>query len=209
MAIHINLLHEQKTQQKQAERDPLKLGMLGILIVAMLFGGYYTWKSAELGTVQAALADANADFDKLKPAIAQYEKDRVEYEVKIAVQSEVTKRIEDRFFWAPALEIITKTVPVKVQLTNLGGNASTEMVTLRIRGIIADVQPREAADKLRVALIEGMQRVYDGVAAEFTDLKERDGLIKFEEKEYPAAEFEILLKLNRRLTAPAAPATQP
>lgn len=209
MAIHINLLHEQKTQQKQAERDPLKLGMLGMLVVAMLLGGYYTWKKAELSTVQSALEEARIEFDKLKPVIAKYEQDKAGYEAKVAVQTEIVKRIDERFFWAPAFEVVAKSMPVKVQITRMEGNASTETVTLRISGMVAESEPEKAADKLRVSLMEGMQRIYDGVAGEFSDLKEHEGTIKFAGKEFPAADFEILLKLNRRAPGPVATAPKP
>ena len=76
MAIHINLLHEQKTQEKQAERDPLKLGMLAMLVVAGILGGLYTWKRAGTNAVKAERDDASAVYEKLKPKIAQYEAEK-------------------------------------------------------------------------------------------------------------------------------------
>src|SRR5688500_19027591 len=76
MAIHINFLHEQKTQQKQAERDPLKLGMLVILVIGMLMGAFYFWKQSAVSAVQAQVSEAEAVYAKMVPMITQYEKEK-------------------------------------------------------------------------------------------------------------------------------------
>jgi len=45
MALQLNLLHEQILEQRQRQRDPLKIGMMVLMGIGALLFLYYGWNA--------------------------------------------------------------------------------------------------------------------------------------------------------------------
>jgi hypothetical protein len=49
MALHLNLLHEQILEQRQRQRDPLKIGTIVLIGFGVVLFLYYGWNAYPLG----------------------------------------------------------------------------------------------------------------------------------------------------------------
>ena len=45
MALHLNLLHEEIAEQRQRQRDPLKIGIRVLFVLGALMVAYYLWNA--------------------------------------------------------------------------------------------------------------------------------------------------------------------
>ena len=45
MALHLNLLHEEISEQRQRQRDPLKIGMMVLAGIGAVLFLYYMWNA--------------------------------------------------------------------------------------------------------------------------------------------------------------------
>ena len=67
MALRLNLYHEIERQKQAQRRDPLKLSMFALGIMAVLFAGYYVWQLGVSGSVSRDLSRKRAEFKALEP----------------------------------------------------------------------------------------------------------------------------------------------
>ena len=59
MALHLNLLHEEILQQRQRQRDPLKIGMLVLSSCGALLFLYYAWNAYQTLEIKAKLTSVS------------------------------------------------------------------------------------------------------------------------------------------------------
>ena len=55
MALHLNLLHEEIQEQRQRQRDPLKIGMLVLGSFGTLMFLYYMWNAYQTLEIRSRL----------------------------------------------------------------------------------------------------------------------------------------------------------
>jgi hypothetical protein len=67
MALQLNLLHEEILEQRQRQRDPLKIGMLVLVGAAGLLVLYYMWNAYRTLEAKSRLASLNLDWAKVEP----------------------------------------------------------------------------------------------------------------------------------------------
>ena len=108
MPLTINLLHEEQFLLQQRKRDPLKLGFYALGAVAMLFFLYYAYRYAHTSSVRSDLRARQAVWAKQEPAAKAAAARETELSAKLAAADVVTKRIENRFYWAPLLDVVVK-----------------------------------------------------------------------------------------------------
>ena len=155
MALQLNLLHEQFTQDRQRQRDPLKIGIMVLAGLAGLLVLYYMWSANQTLHIKARLSALEHDWAKVEPKVTAAQKRMQELNGIINTTRVLDDHIEGRFFWAPLLERIAGCVAPNTQLTGLNASADPNKgVDLVIDGFAAGREPRAVAEDLRQMLIE-------------------------------------------------------
>src|SRR3954451_7276396 len=152
MALHLNLFHEIERQKALNRRDPLKLSMYGLGVIAAGMAGYYVLQFAGAKSTANELARVEAEYKKLTPQAEAAVKLETELSATIKTSENLTKRIEGRFYWAEVLQTLSETVPPSVQITKLNGEVANDAVrhgTITIEGLSAGSEPRKVAEDLR------------------------------------------------------------
>ena len=122
MPLTLNLLHEEQKQLQARQRDPLKLGLLGLVGIALLFMGYYAYRLIGANALDGQLHARQAEWARQEPLSRAALAQETELNLTLSAAAAVTKRIEGRFYWAPLLETLQRVVPPGVQILSLSGN---------------------------------------------------------------------------------------
>ena len=213
MPLTINLLHEEQALVKLRKRDPLKLGLFALGGVALLFVAYYGYRLIGSNGIKQQLRVRQAEWAKQEPqANAAEELDRASND-KLSVASLVSQRIDHRFYWAPLLADLQKTVPPNVQILSFSGSNATkdDKVTVLLEGLAAGPVPRAAAEQFRVTLADVLSRSYKNAAATFRSLDETASAVAIAGRQTPTARFSIELRLDSQAPPPvlaSAPETR-
>ena len=155
MALQLNLLHEQFTQERQRQRDPLKIGIYVLIGLAGLLLLNYVWSAYRTIQIKGRLATMERDWAKVEPKVTAAQKRVEELNGIINATRVLDDYIDGRFFWAPLLERIAGCVAPNAQLTSFNANAEpNKAVDLLIDGLAAGREPRAVAEDFRQMLIE-------------------------------------------------------
>src|SRR5207245_9403597 len=153
MALHLNLLHEEILEQRQRQRDPLKIGMLVLSSCGALLFLYYAWNGYRIFEIKAKLSGVEAEWKKLEPKVTQAQKRSAELTDLINTTRVLDDYIDNRFFWGPFLEQLRRCVRPNAQLTSMEASVGDEEkgggVTVTLDGVAAASEPGSAADDLR------------------------------------------------------------
>jgi hypothetical protein len=198
MALHLNLLHEEIAEQRQRQRDPLKLGMIALGVIAALLAAFYMWKAYQTLGIKSRLAAVEADWAKVEPKVTAAQKRSKELSEIIQTTSVLDSMIEGRFFWAPLLQKLSLCVAPNAQLTSIDGSVSEDAktVTLAVEGIAAGREPRAAAEELRQLLLEQLGRSYTEVKVEFRTLEDLDTIVNVAGANMAMARFILSVSFN-------------
>lgn len=210
MAYHLNLFHEIEKQKALKRRDPLKLSMYGIGVVAAGLAGFYVLQLASAGATSSELSRVEMEYNKIKPQAEKATKHKEELSGSIKTSETFVKRIESRFYWANVLQHLTELVPAEVQITKLNGEIQSDAArhgTLTLEGISAGTEPRKVAEDLRRNLLEKFSPLYKHVAATFTLLDDGKEGVRMSGQVMPTAVFTI--KLTLQLLEDEAPPPPP
>lgn len=205
MALHLNLYHEVQKQKALQRRDPLKIAMAGLGVVAVGFAGYYVLQLNTQRTLSNELRQLQAEYAELKPKAEAAQKRIDEIEVTMKQGEALVNRMEKRFYWAPILENLVQLAPKEVQFTRLVGDVTGEELkrcTLTIDGIAAGSDPRKVAEDLRRALVDEFSRRFTGVVASFRSLEDAPEPTTLNGQKVPAATFGINVVMERSDKAP-------
>ena len=164
MALQLNLLHEQFTEARQRQRDPLKIGLRVLAGLAAILVLYYMWSAYRTLQIKGRLAVLDHDWQKVEPKVTAAQKRVEELNGIITTTRALDDYIESRFFWAPLLERIAGCVAPNTQLTNLNASVDgSKSVQLVIDGYAAGREPRAVAEDFRQMLIEQLGRNSFGI----------------------------------------------
>lgn len=180
MALHLNLLHEEILEQRQRQRDPLKIGMIVLIGLGTLLFLYYSWNAYQTLAIKSRLSAVERDWAKVEPKVAAAEKRSDELNSIIKTTGVLDEYIGNRFFWAPFLEKVAHCVAPNTALTSLEGTVLEEGkgVAVTIEGVAAAREPRSAAEDLRQMLGEQLaQGGYNDVKVEFKALEDLDTIV--------------------------------
>jgi hypothetical protein len=178
MALHLNLLHEEILQQRQRQRDPLKIGMmvLGALGAVMLL--YYLWNAYQVLDIRNRLNQAQHDWAKVEPKVTGAQKRSAELNGIISTTKVLDGIIDSRFFWGPFLEKLSRCVALNAQLSSIDGSVLDDgRINVVIEGLAAGREPRAAAEELRQLLLEQLVQSYPEVKVEFKTLEDLDTIV--------------------------------
>lgn len=209
MPLHLNLLHEEILEQRQRQRDPLKLGMYALAAIGALMFAWYMWNAYETLEIKSRLATVQRDWAKVEPKVTSAQQRAAELNAIVSTTKVLDTMIDNRFFWAPFLEKLSRCVAPNAQLTSLDGTADeTKGVAVSIEGVASGREPRAAAEELRQLLIEQLNQSYKDVKVEFKALEDLDTIVNVGGANLAMARFIVSIDFNPFPAAakPAAPA---
>ena len=198
MALNLNLLHEQISEQRQRQRDPLKLGMIFIGAIAALLFVNYLWNGYKALQTKHRLNVVQSEWAKVEPKVTAAQK-RAEELTKIIDTTRVLDGfIDGRFYWAPLLENISRCVAPNNQLTSLEGSVLDEKkgVSVMVEGVAAGREPRAAAEDLRQLLLEQLSQHYGDVKVEFRTLEDLDTIVNVGGSSLAMARYVLSVTFN-------------
>ena len=211
MALHLNLLHEEISEQRQRQRDPLKIGMLVLSSCGALLFLYYAWNAYQTLEIKAKLSGVEVEWKKLEPKVTQAQKRSAELTNIINTTRVLDDYIDGRFFWGPFLEKLSRCVPPNAQLTSMEASFGDEEkgggVTVTIDGVAAAREPRSAAEDLRQMLLEQLGKSYHDVKAEFKTLEDVETVANIGGTNVPMSRY--ILSVTFTPNAAAKPAATP
>lgn len=208
MALQLNLLHEQISEQRQRQRDPLKIGIMVIGAVAALMLAMYLWRGYQTLETKNRLAQVQREWAKVEPKVTAAQKRSKELTGIIGTTVVLDGMIESRFYWAPLLQKVSRCVAPNAQLTSIDGivNDETKAVTISMEGIAAGREPRAAAEELRQLLQEQLSQTYSDVKVEFKTLEDLDTITRIGGTNTAMARYAIGVAFN---PSPIQPAKAP
>jgi len=207
MVIRFNFLHEIQTRKTQQQRDPLKLGMLGLLLIILLMAGYYMLRLNDVNQAKSSLEDVERQLKKAQPEAEEAVKQTEELKETIESVKLLKGYVEDRFFWAPVLQLVVNNTGPNVQLVNLNGVSSKDGdVIVTIGGVVVGQPPQVAADKYLETIESVFAELYPNADAKFNVLEaETDQSFKLNGEELPSARFSIRLNFQANLPSEQTP----
>jgi hypothetical protein len=206
MALHLNLLHEEILEQRQRQRDPLKIGMMVLGALGALMFLYYMWNAYQTLGIRNRLNAVQSDWSKVEPKVTSAQKRSAELNNIIGTTKVLDGMIDSRFYWAPFLEKLSRCVALNAQITSVDGTVLDDGrgVNVMIEGLAAGREPRAAAEELRQLLLEQLGQSYHDVKVEFKTLEDLDTLVKIAGTNQAMARFSVSATFN-----PVAPAKLP
>lgn len=211
MALHLNLLHEEILEQRQRQRDPLKIGMMVLAGCGAILFLYYAWNAYRTIEIKTRLSRITADWKKIEPEVTKAQKRAAELTSIINTTRVLDDYIDNRFFWGPFLERLSRCVPPNAQLTNFEGVVLEEDrgggISVTIDGMTAAREPRSAAEDLRQMLLEQLGKTYFDVKVEFKTLEDMESVANLGGTNVPMSHFILAVTFNP--TAKAKPAATP
>lgn len=207
MALHLNLLHEEISEQRQRQRDPLKIGTKVLVGVGILMVAFYIFKAYQTLAIKNRLNGIQHDWAKVEPAVTAAQKRTAELNAIIATTKVLDTMVDGRFFWAPLLQCISRCVAPNAQLTTISGAVSEDgkSIDVTIEGTAAGREPRAAAEELRQLLSEQLSERYGRIKVEFKALEDLDTLVKVAGTNMAMARYVIVANLVPQKTEPAQP----
>lgn len=198
MALHLNLLHEEISEQRQRQRDPLKLGTMALGAIGALMLLFYVFKAYQTLEIKSRLGTVQSDWAKVEPQVTAAQKRSAELTATLGTTKVLDKIVEERFFWAPLLQSLSRCVAPNAQLTSISGAVDDEnkLATLTLEGIAAGREPRAAAEELRQLLGEQLGQSYSEVKVEFKTLEDLDTLVNVAGTNMAVARYTIGVNFN-------------
>jgi hypothetical protein len=217
MALHLNLLHEEISEHRQRQRDPLKIGMMVLAGIGALLFLYYGWNAYRTLEIRSRLSAIESDWAKVEPKVTAAQKRAAELNNIIGTTRVLDVLIDGRFYWAPFLQKLAHCVAPNAQLTSMEGSVTEDnkLVTVTIEGVSAGREPRSAAEDLRQLLIEQLGQSYGDVKVEFKTLEDLDTIVNVGGTTMAMARYVLTINFNPRLgakpeaSAAATPARSP
>lgn len=210
MALHLNLLHEEISEHRQRQRDPLKIGMMVLGAFGAVLFLYYMWNAYRTLEIKGRLSAVQADWAKVEPKILAAQKKSAELNGTINTTRVLDDMIANRFYWAPFLDQVARCVAPNTQLTGVDGSIGDDkLVHVTIEGVAAGREPRAAAEDLRQLVLEQLGKSYSEVKVEFKTLEDLDTIVHVAGANMPMARFVLTLSFNTPAAAKAAATPAP
>lgn len=205
MALQLNLLHEEISEERQRKRDPLKLGVIALSCFGAILFLYYGWNAYRTIQIKSHLNRAEAAWKRVEPQVTAAQKRAKELHQIIDSTKVLDGLIEGRFYWAPFLATVSHCVAPNLQLTSLDGNIveQSHSVSVQIEGVAAAREPRAAAEDLRQLLLEQLGKSYHTVKVTFKNLEDLDTLVNLNGVPTASARFILAINLDLKPPEPA------
>jgi hypothetical protein len=198
MALQLNLLHEEITQERQRKRDPLKLGVIGLCSFGALLFLYYGWNAYRTIQIKSRLNTVEREWQGIEPKATAAQKRATELHQIIDSTKVLDGLIENRFYWAPLLAQISHCVAPNLQVTSLDGSSveGDHSIAVALEGLAAAREPRAAAEEFRQLLTEQLEKNYAEVKITFRNLEDLDTVVNLSGVPTPSARFVLSVTFN-------------
>ncbi|HEX8372853.1 MAG TPA: hypothetical protein VF585_08745 [Chthoniobacterales bacterium] len=197
MALHINLLHEEQSKVVERKRDPLKLGILAMLVVSVFLYGYYLLEAKKGSDIASERATVEAKLAEITPTAAQAKIDETKAVQAIAATTAIEKIIDERFYWGQLFKEIVGGTGPEVQLTSFEGAIRTpEALSITIVGVSAGREPRAVAERFRQSMEERLAKTYGTATSQFASLENSDTPLVLAGKNFATANFSIAFQIT-------------
>jgi hypothetical protein len=209
MALHLNLNHELERIRAERRRDPLKLSMFGLAIIAALLVLQYVWTVGKTAVTGHERDKMNREYAKLEPESVAAVAEEAEIKKKLDNSARLQKRIEGRFYWAPLLQLIVENVPGNIHITRFAGDINNDdpsKVQFKLEGLVAGVEPLTIADRFKLNLSQALEKKYRNVNTTFRNLEIGTETVSIEGKPNPTATFAINVQMQHGEPGAAVPA---
>jgi hypothetical protein len=206
MALHLNLLHEEISEQRQRQRDPLKISVIVLVSFVVLMIAYYMWNAYRTLEIKGRLSTVEREWAKVEPTVTAAQKRAAELNNIIKTTKVLDEYVENRFFWGPFLQTVTVCIAPNTQLTSIEGTVLEENkgVTVSIEGVAAGREARAAAEDLRQMLTEQLGKRYGEVKVEFKALEDLDTIVNVGGASMAMARYNLSVNFNPNPNAKAA-----
>jgi hypothetical protein len=206
MALHLNLLHEEILEQRQRQRDPLKIGVMLLAAFGVLMFLYYMWNAYRTLEIKGRLSAVEREWVKVEPTVTTAQKRSAELNNIIKTTRVLDEYVDGRFFWAPFLQKVTRCVAPNTQLTSIEGSVleDNKGIAVSLEGVAAGREPRSAAEDLRQMLTEQLAQSYSEVKVEFKALEDLDTIVNVGGTNMAMAHYVLTVNFN-----PSPPAKSP
>ena len=211
MALHLNLLHEEIQEQRQRQRDPLKIGVMALVFLGAVLFLYYTWNAYRTLAIKSRLSTVDREWAKIEPSVTAAQKRSAELNSIIKTTGVLNEYIDNRFFWGPLLERVARCVAPNIQLTSIEGSVTEDnkTVSVSIDGVAAGREPRSAAEDLRQMLGEQLGQGYSDVKVEFKALEDLDTIVTIGGSTMAMAHYILSVTFNPQSAAKPAASPAP
>ena len=210
MALHLNLNHELERVRAERRRDPLKLTMIGLIVVAGLFAVQYFWTMTKSALVTRERDKLRNEFNSKDPMAKAAVIEEADLQKKMGNSERFQARIEGRFYWAPLVQLVIENVPGNIHITRLSGDVNADdpsKVQFKIEGLVAAAEARTTAEEFRQRFTQVLEKRYSNVNATFRHLEDGTETVAIEGKPMPTASFAINVQMQHR--EPSAVAAVP
>ncbi|MGI8891104.1 MAG: hypothetical protein ACR2G0_10030 [Chthoniobacterales bacterium] len=204
MALQLNLLHEEFSEERQRKRDPLKLGVIALSSFGLLLFLYYGWNAYQTIQIKRELGVTMGEWQKVEPKVTAAQKRATELHQIIDSTKVLDGLIDQRFYWAPFLSEVAQCVAPNLQITGLDGNLveSDHSIAVSLEGLAAAQEPRAAAEEFRQLLTEQLEKHYTEVKVTFRNLEDLDTVVNLAGAATPSARFVLAVSfLNKQGTS--------
>src|SRR5881275_3334741 len=100
MPLQLNLLHEEILEQRQRQRDPLKLSIYAGIGLAALLLLNYLWTGYRVLDSKRHLTGVQGEWAKVEPKVTAAQKRAEELNGIISTTKTLETLIDRRFYWA-------------------------------------------------------------------------------------------------------------
>jgi hypothetical protein len=210
MPLQLNLLHEEILQQRQRQRDPLKLSLYAAIALGALLMLNYLWTGYRVLQGKSHLNSIQAEWAKIEPKVTAAQKRSDELNGIISTMNALENSIEGRFYWATLLEKVAHCVTPNVQITSLEGVVEDDkgLVTVTLDGMAGGREPRGVAEDFRQMLLEQVGKEQPTVKVEFKTLEDLDTTVALGGNNVTTAHFVVTVGMEPFPKAAAPPPTE-
>ena len=197
MPLQLNLLHEEILEQRQRQRDPLKLSIYAGIGLAVLLVLNYLWTGYRVLESKSRLNSVQSEWAKVEPKVTAAQKRTEELNDIISTTNALDGFIDRRFYWAPLLEKVAHCVTPNIQITALEGVAEDDKgVTITLDGVAGGREPRGVAEDFRQMLLEQIGKEQPSVKVEFKALEDLDTTVSVGGNNVTTAHFIVMVGLD-------------
>lgn len=197
MPLQLNLLHEEILEQRQRQRDPLKLSIYAGIGLGALLLLNYLWTGYRVLESKSRLSSMQSEWAKVEPKVTAAQKRAEELNGIIRTTMSLDELINKRFYWAPILEKVAHCVTPNIQITAFEGAADEDRgVTITLDGIAGGREPRGVAEDFRQMLLEQIGKTEPSVKVEFKTLEDLDTTVSVGGNNLTTAHFGVVIALD-------------
>jgi len=197
MPLQLNLLHEEILEQRQRQRDPLKLSIYAGVALAALLILNYLWTGYRVLESNGRLNAVQAEWAKVEPKVTAAQKRADELNGIISTTKTLDGLIDRRFYWAPLLEKVAHCVTPNIQIAALDGAVEEEKgITITLDGVAGGREPRGVAEDFRQMLLEQIGKEQPSVKVEFKTLEDLDTTVSVGGNNVTTAHFVVMVGLD-------------